>query len=203
MLPPASFVHEQEKVEERWPAAVRSSRSSELNEFFAEEAARRHRHHRPGRQLQHPAARARAARPGRRLRPLAGAALRDERRLPGDRRARCCASAAGKRARADGRGRPAQLHRAEPGDRPAPGRLRRPRCTARTCCRAPASTRSASAAEGLRAFLERYGRLAAEPIAPIAPRRGDRAARSRSPTTCTRGRRAFAPAAPSGRSSAR
>jgi indolepyruvate ferredoxin oxidoreductase, alpha subunit len=38
VLPPASFVHEQEKVNERWPAAVRFIEEQRLNEFFAEEA---------------------------------------------------------------------------------------------------------------------------------------------------------------------
>jgi len=35
VLPPASFVHEQEKVRERWPAAVRFIEQRSLNEFFA------------------------------------------------------------------------------------------------------------------------------------------------------------------------
>jgi indolepyruvate ferredoxin oxidoreductase alpha subunit len=38
VLPPASFVHEQEKVKERWPAAVRFIEEHKLNEFFAEDA---------------------------------------------------------------------------------------------------------------------------------------------------------------------
>ena len=38
VLPPASFVHEQEKVKERWPAAVRFIEERGLNEFFAEDA---------------------------------------------------------------------------------------------------------------------------------------------------------------------
>jgi indolepyruvate ferredoxin oxidoreductase alpha subunit len=38
VLPPASFVHEQEKVRERWPAAVRFVEQHRLNEFFAEGA---------------------------------------------------------------------------------------------------------------------------------------------------------------------
>ncbi|HEV2042322.1 MAG TPA: indolepyruvate ferredoxin oxidoreductase, partial [Casimicrobiaceae bacterium] len=38
VLPPASFVHEQEKVNERWPAAVRFIEERKLNEFFAEGA---------------------------------------------------------------------------------------------------------------------------------------------------------------------
>ena len=36
VLPPASFVHEQEKVKQRWPAAVRFIEERRLNEFFAE-----------------------------------------------------------------------------------------------------------------------------------------------------------------------
>ncbi len=34
VLPPASFVHEQEKVKERWPAAVEFIKRERLNEFF-------------------------------------------------------------------------------------------------------------------------------------------------------------------------
>jgi indolepyruvate ferredoxin oxidoreductase alpha subunit len=36
VLPPASFVHEQEKVRNRWPAAVRYIEQHGLNEFFGE-----------------------------------------------------------------------------------------------------------------------------------------------------------------------
>ncbi len=39
VLPPASFVHEKEKIEERWPAAVRFIQERGLNEFFSEGAA--------------------------------------------------------------------------------------------------------------------------------------------------------------------
>jgi indolepyruvate ferredoxin oxidoreductase alpha subunit len=38
VLPPASFLHEQEKVQERWPAAVRFIEEHQLNEFFSEGA---------------------------------------------------------------------------------------------------------------------------------------------------------------------
>lgn len=38
VLPPASFAHEQEKVHERWPAAVRFITERGLNEFFSEDA---------------------------------------------------------------------------------------------------------------------------------------------------------------------
>ncbi len=39
VLPPASFVHEQEKVKDRWPAAVEFIECHGLNEFFAEGAS--------------------------------------------------------------------------------------------------------------------------------------------------------------------
>lgn len=38
VLPPASFLHEKEKVEQRWPAAVRFIQERGLNEFFSEGA---------------------------------------------------------------------------------------------------------------------------------------------------------------------
>jgi indolepyruvate ferredoxin oxidoreductase alpha subunit len=38
VLPPASFVHEQEKITQRWPAAVRFIEERGLNEFFAADA---------------------------------------------------------------------------------------------------------------------------------------------------------------------
>jgi indolepyruvate ferredoxin oxidoreductase alpha subunit len=38
VLPPASFLHEHEKVNQRWPAAVRWIEQHGLNEFFAEDA---------------------------------------------------------------------------------------------------------------------------------------------------------------------
>jgi indolepyruvate ferredoxin oxidoreductase alpha subunit len=37
-LPPSTYLHEQEKVAQRWPAAVRFIRERGLNEFFAEDA---------------------------------------------------------------------------------------------------------------------------------------------------------------------
>ncbi|WP_417548525.1 thiamine pyrophosphate-dependent enzyme [Marinobacter segnicrescens] len=37
VLPPASFLHEREKVEQRWPAAIRFIQERQLNEFFAED----------------------------------------------------------------------------------------------------------------------------------------------------------------------
>ncbi len=38
VLPPASYLHEREKIEKRWPAAVKFIRDHRLNEFFAENA---------------------------------------------------------------------------------------------------------------------------------------------------------------------
>ena len=38
VLPPASYLHEQEKVAQRWPAAVKFIQEHELNEFFSENA---------------------------------------------------------------------------------------------------------------------------------------------------------------------
>ncbi|AOM41444.1 indolepyruvate ferredoxin oxidoreductase subunit alpha [Xenorhabdus hominickii] len=38
VLPPASFLHEKEKVQDRWPAAVHFIQQHELNEFFAKDA---------------------------------------------------------------------------------------------------------------------------------------------------------------------
>jgi indolepyruvate ferredoxin oxidoreductase alpha subunit len=37
-LPPATYMHEQEKIAQRWPAAVRFIRERGMNEFFAEDA---------------------------------------------------------------------------------------------------------------------------------------------------------------------
>jgi indolepyruvate ferredoxin oxidoreductase, alpha subunit len=39
VLPPASFRHEHEKIEQRWPAAVQFIQDRQLNEFFAEDAS--------------------------------------------------------------------------------------------------------------------------------------------------------------------
>src|SRR6201987_2426499 len=38
-LPPATYMHEKEKIEQRWPAAVRFITENKLNEFFAEDVA--------------------------------------------------------------------------------------------------------------------------------------------------------------------
>lgn len=36
VLPPASFLHEREKIQQRWPAAIRFIKERQLNEFFSE-----------------------------------------------------------------------------------------------------------------------------------------------------------------------
>jgi indolepyruvate ferredoxin oxidoreductase alpha subunit len=38
VLPPASFLHEQEKIKDRWPAAIKFIEQRQLNEFFSEGA---------------------------------------------------------------------------------------------------------------------------------------------------------------------
>ena len=40
VLPPASFLHEKEKIEKRWPAAVDFIRSHKINEFFGPDIAK-------------------------------------------------------------------------------------------------------------------------------------------------------------------
>ena len=39
VLPPASYLHEQEKIEQRWPAAVEFIKERKLNEFFGRRSA--------------------------------------------------------------------------------------------------------------------------------------------------------------------
>ncbi len=38
VLPPASYLHEQEKIQQRWPAALKFIQEHQLNEFFSEDA---------------------------------------------------------------------------------------------------------------------------------------------------------------------
>ena len=38
VLPPSSYLHEQEKIKERWPAAVKFIQAHQINEFFASDA---------------------------------------------------------------------------------------------------------------------------------------------------------------------
>ena len=60
-LPPMTYAHEKEKIEGRWPAAVRFIAEHKLNEVF-EGDVRRHRHRHAGRDVQHRDPRSRAAR---------------------------------------------------------------------------------------------------------------------------------------------
>ena len=39
VLPPSSYLHEQEKIKDRWPAALKFIQDKKLNEFFAEDSA--------------------------------------------------------------------------------------------------------------------------------------------------------------------
>lgn len=39
VLPPSSFLHEREKIEKRWPAAIQFIKEKQLNEFFSEGAS--------------------------------------------------------------------------------------------------------------------------------------------------------------------
>ena len=61
VLPPASFLHEQEKINRRWPAAVEYIIKHRLNEFLGGSDGRR-RHHPAGWPVQHADPRAGAAR---------------------------------------------------------------------------------------------------------------------------------------------
>ena len=57
--------------------------------------------------------------------------------------------------------------------------------------------------KGARAFLERYGRIEPEPAQIVVPAAHKVIPLQQLKPTCRRGRPAFAPAAPSGRSSPR
>ena len=84
VLPPASYLHEKEKIEKRWPAAVKFIEDNKLNEFFDGDLSDIGIVMQGGMYNTH-AARAGAGGPCRRARPLARAALRDERDLSADR----------------------------------------------------------------------------------------------------------------------
>ena len=171
--------------------------------------ARRPRHHRAGRPVQHADARAAAVRPGRCLRRTATSRCWCSTSPTRWCRSRSPSSALGKRARAGGGRRPARVHRA--GDRhpAAPRATSRRRCTARTCCRCGGEYTVEVMAAGLAPFaaalLPRrrtpHRRSAWLARQPRAPRRRWRSAAGRS--RCRRARRASASAARSGRCSRR
>ena len=112
VLPPANFQHEQEKIQKRWPAAVRFHPRASL-ERVPGRIARQRRHRGAGRPVQHAAACAGASRSGRFDRQYGAAALCLERHLSAHRRGdhpllhreRCGI---------DGRGGSAGVHRAAP-----------------------------------------------------------------------------------------
>ena len=137
VLPPASYVHEKEKIEKRWPAAVKFIEDSRLNEIFDGEAAD------IGIVMQ-------GGMYNTALRALELLGLADA--FGNSARAALCAqrhlSARRRRVRqllrrqagdADRRGGPAGIHRAGRQHDPAPRRHPDARSTARTCCPWPAN----------------------------------------------------------------
>ena len=110
VLPPASFLHEKEKVQKRWPAAVDFIRKQQ-DQRVLRAGARLGRHRHAGRHVQCGDPRAAAARPCRHLWRDRRAALCAQRRLSADRR-RVPVLLRGQGCGARRRGRPAQLHRA-------------------------------------------------------------------------------------------
>ena len=75
VLPPASFLHEQEKIKKRWPAAQQFIQDHGLERVICRERARL-RHHPSRRHVQHDRPVARAPRPGRCVRDQRRTALR-------------------------------------------------------------------------------------------------------------------------------
>ena len=204
VLPPASFLHEQEKINVRLPAAIKFVKERKLNETFGPDG-REDRHHPAGRHVQRPDPRARAGRACRRLRQHRRAALRPQRHLSADRRrGDRLLPRQGRRPRR--RGGPARLHRAGAGEDPAQCRCRHP------------DRRQGAAADGRRvhgegrsptAWRRSCARTHAEP-SPRSPARAEPAGRRRRRgprrscrSRCRCGRRASAPAARNGRSSRR
>ena len=201
VLPPASFLHEKEKVEKRWPAAVDFIRARKINEFFGPEDGS------VGIVMQGGMYNA-VIRALQRI-GLAdnlwrdrGAALCAQRRLSADRR-RVPGVLRGQGRGAGRRGRPAQLYRAGLCRDAAQGRARHARSSARSICRWPANipARSCSTASA--------HSCAPRPRTCCRPRSG-RPTRPATATTfpissasCRAARRASASAARSGRSSRR
>ena len=144
VLPPASYLHEKEKIEKRWPAAVKFIAEHGLNEVFPGEAADIGIVMQGG--MYNTAARALEllglADPFGRSQ---SSALRPQRHLPAHRR-RARPLLRGQEGDPDRRGGPAGLHRAGGEHHPAPGRPADQEFTARTCCRWPASTPAPSCA---------------------------------------------------------
>ena len=133
VLPPASYMHEKEKIEQRWPAAINFIKERKLNEFFDGDIDE------VGIIMQ-------GGMYNGVIRALQGLGLADvwgNTRIPlyvmnvtypliDDEIVEFCTI---KARGADGRGRPARLHRAGPAQGAAHGATFRPRSTARASCR--------------------------------------------------------------------
>ena len=137
-LPPATYAHEQEKIKERWPAAVRFIEEHKLNEFFADGAddigivVQGGNYNTLVRALERLGL---ADVYGRSKIPLY--VMNVAYPVVPTEVTRFCA---GKKAVLLVEEGPAQLHRAEPGDGAAPGRPADRCCTARTSSPRPANT---------------------------------------------------------------
>ncbi len=139
VLPPASYLHEREKVEQRWPAAVEFIKERKLNEFFGPETGRC-RHRRAGRHVQFGDARrcSSSASPTSMAKPSVPIyCLNVTYPLIDDEVAAFCRRQEG---HPHGRGGPARIHRAGAEHHPAPPRHSDQDHRARTCCRWPANT---------------------------------------------------------------
>ena len=200
VLPPASFLHEKEKIEQRWPAAVEFIHARGMNETFDGDIDDIGIIMQGG-MYNGVITRAARGRPCRYLGRDARAALCDERHLP-DRRPRGDRVLPRQEGGADGRGGPARIHRAGAAQDPAQRR------------HSGQAARQGPVPDGRRIHRAGHGRGDRRLHPPLArgcaagsprARRTSTASRSttrsaRWPTWCRRGRRASAPAARSGRS---
>jgi indolepyruvate ferredoxin oxidoreductase alpha subunit len=166
-LPPATYVHEQREGHRALAGRRALHRAARLNEFFDGDRCAD-----LGIVVQGGHYNASCARSSASAWPTCTAARSvplyvHERRLPGHRREvlRFCAASA----RARGRGGAADFVEQNIATSCARAAAR-PCCTARTCCRWPASTCRTVVRDGLRAFLERYGALL--PSGPAVPSGG-------------------------------
>ena len=202
VLPPASYVHEKEKIEKRWPAAVKFIKERGLNEFVPGDIGD------VGIILQ-------GGMYNGVMRALQGLGLADvwgTSRIPALCDERHLSAGAGRGRRllpqqargAAGGGGPARLHRAGAVARSCARPASRHRSRARTCSPWPANTPPRSWAR--RSALS-CGNAIPDMLAPAvrasnaARRRWKRSMPARWPRSCRRVRPASAPAAPSGRSS--
>ena len=152
--PPVTFRQEKLKGEERIPAARRYIVEHKLNELIAGQA-RRPRHHRAGRPVQLADAQPAAAGPGRCVRRERHSAAGAQRHLPaGARGDRATSAPASARVLVVEEGQPEYIEQ-EIARHCCAGATSRRRCTARTCCRRPASTRVEVLPRGLADFVAR------------------------------------------------